>query len=249
MPTALARFQREAQVLAALNHPHIAQIYGVEERALIMELLDVIKELGVEQNTVVVFSSDNGPEFRRPWRGTAGFWSGTYHTAMEGSLRAPFIVQWPGKIPVGVSNDIVHAVDMFTTLAKVGGAEIPKDRPIDGVDQTDFFRGKQAASAREGFLVYIYSELYAVKWRNWKYHLIWLDDMAKTPAQLPVPYLFNLLSDSKEETNVMTENGWVQIPISRMIREFQQSLTHYPQIPPGTPDPYTPPSRNVLPPR
>jgi hypothetical protein len=71
---------------------------------------------------------------------------------------------------------------MFTTLAKLGGAEIPKDHPIDGVDQTDFFRGKQAASAREGFLVYIYSDLYAVNGRNWKYHLIWLDDMAKTPA-------------------------------------------------------------------
>jgi arylsulfatase len=210
------------------------------------QLVDTIKELGVEQNTVVVFSSDNGPEFRRPWRGTAGFWSGTYHTAMEGSLRAPFIIRWPGRIPVSISNDIVHAVDMFTTLAKLGGAEIPKDRPIDGVDQMDFFRGKQAASAREGFLVYIYGDLYAVKWRNWKYHLIWLDDMAKTPAPLPVPYLFNLLSDPKEETNVMTENGWVTIPISRMIREFQQSLRQYPPIAPGTPDPYTPQSGKGL---
>ena len=146
------------------------------------QILDAIKELGVEQNTVVVFSSDNGPEFRRPWRGTAGFWSGTYHTAMEGSLRAPFIIRWPNKIPVGVSNEVVHAVDMFTTLAKLGGGEIPKDRPIDGVDQMPFFRGEQAKSAREGFLVYIYGDLYAVKWRNWKYHLIWLDDMAKTPA-------------------------------------------------------------------
>ena len=157
------------------------------------QILDAIVDLGIEQNTVVVFSSDNGPEFRRPWQGTAGFWRGTYHTALEGSLRAPFIIRWPGKIHPGVSNDIVHAVDMFTTLAKLGGAEIPKDRPIDGIDQMDFFLGKQAASGREGFLVYIYSELYAVKWRNWKYHLIWLDDMAKTPAQLPVPYLFNLL--------------------------------------------------------
>jgi hypothetical protein len=104
----------------------------------------------------------------------------------------------------------------------------------------DFFRGKQATSGREGFLVYIYSDLYAVKWRNWKYHAIWLDDMAKTPAQLPVPYLFNLLWDPKEETNVATENSWVQVPIARMIREFQQSLSTYPPIPPGTPDPYVP---------
>jgi arylsulfatase len=209
------------------------------------QILDAIKELGVERDTVVVFSSDNGPEFRRPWRGTAGFWSGTYHTAMEGSLRAPFIIRWPGKIQAGISNEIVHAVDMFTTLARVGGAEIPQDRPIDGVDQMDFFRGTRSTSAREGFLIYIYGDLYAVKWRNWKYHLIWLDDMSKTPAQLPVPYLFNLLADPKEETSVMTENGWVQIPVSRMIRAFQQSLNQYPPIAPGTPDPYTPPARKA----
>jgi len=209
------------------------------------QILDAIVDLGIEQNTVVVFSSDNGPEFRRPWQGTAGFWRGTYHTALEGSLRAPFIIRWPGKVHPGVSNDIVHAVDMFTTLAKLGGAEIPKDRPIDGIDQMDFFLGKEAASRREGFLVYIYSELYAVKWRNWKYHLIWLDDMAKTPEHLPVPYLFNLLWDPKEETNVATEASWVRVPIDRMIREFQQSLSKFPPIPPGTPDPYVPAAPKV----
>ena len=208
------------------------------------EILDAIQSLGIEQNTVVVFASDNGPEFRRPWRGTAGYWTGTYHTAMEGSLRAPFIIRWPGKIPPGISNGIVHAVDMFTTLARLGGADIPKDRPIDGVDQMDFFRGKRPDSPREGFLVYIYGDLYAVKWRNWKYHMIWLDDMSKTPASLPVAHLFNLLADPKEETDVLTENSWVAAPVARMIRDFQQSLSQYPPIAPGTPDPYTPPAGN-----
>lgn len=71
---------------------------------------------------------------------------------MEGSLRTPFIIRCPGKVPVGrVSNEIVHIVDLFRTLAHVGGAEVPKDRPIDGVDQLDFFLGKQDASNREGF--------------------------------------------------------------------------------------------------
>jgi arylsulfatase len=71
---------------------------------------------------------------------------------MEGSLRVPFIIRWLGKVPAGhVSNEIVHIVDMFTTLARVGGAEVPKDRPIDGVDQLDFFLGKQENSNREGF--------------------------------------------------------------------------------------------------
>ncbi len=70
--------------------------------------------------------------------------AGTYLTAMEGSLRAPFVIRWPGKVLAGrVNNEIVHIVDLYTTLARVGGAEIPKDRPIDGVDQLDFFLGKQ----------------------------------------------------------------------------------------------------------
>ena len=213
------------------------------------QILDAVAEMGIEQNTVVVFSSDNRPEFRRPWQGTAGFWRGTYHTALEGSLRAPFMIRWPGKIPPGVSNEIVHVVDMFTTLAKLGGAEIPKDRPIDGVDQMNFFLGKQRSSNRAGFPVHIEAELYAVKWRNWKYHKVWLEDMARTPAPLPTPYLFNLLRDPKEETNVAAESAWVMVPISRMISEFQQSVNRYPLIPPGTLDPYLPPTAKSVSPK
>ena len=72
---------------------------------------------------------------------------------MEGSLRAPFIIRWPGMVSAGrVNNEIVHIVDIFTTLAHVGGAEVPKDRPIDGVDQLDFFLGKLSPPIARGFL-------------------------------------------------------------------------------------------------
>jgi arylsulfatase len=137
------------------------------------QILDAIKDAGIEDNTIVVFTSDNGPEATFPWEGDSGPWRGTYFTAMEASLRAPFIIRWPGKVPAGrVSNEIVHIVDMFPTLARAAGAEVPKDRPIDGVDQLDFFLGKQENSNREGFPVYVTDKLYAVKWRNWKMHLI-----------------------------------------------------------------------------
>ena len=89
---------------------------------------------------------------RQPTPGDNGPWRGTYFTAMEGSLRAPFIIRWPGKVPAGrVSNEIVHIVDLFTTLAHVGGAEVPKDRPIDGVDQLEFFLGRKETSNRGAF--------------------------------------------------------------------------------------------------
>ena len=140
------------------------------------------QEAGIEDNTIVIFASDNGPEATHPWEGDSGPWRGTYFTAMEASLRAPFMIRWPGKIPAGrVSNEIVHIVDLFTTLAHIGGAEIPKDRPIDGVDQMDFFLGKQEKSNREGFVAYVSDRLHAVKWRNWKMHLIWQVNMYDPP--------------------------------------------------------------------
>jgi arylsulfatase A-like enzyme len=108
------------------------------------QILDAIKEAGIENNTLVVFTSDNGPEATHPWQGNGGPWRGTYFTAMEGSLRAPFVIRWPGKVPAGrVNNEIVHIVDLYATLARVGGAQVPQDRPVDGVDQSDFFLGKR----------------------------------------------------------------------------------------------------------
>lgn len=138
-------------------------------------------------------------EATNPWQGDSGPWRGTYFTATEGSLRAPFIVRWPGKIPAGrVSNEIVHIVDMLPTLARVGGAPVPNDRPIDGVDQLGFFEGKQEQSNREGFPAYVADRLSAVKWRNWKMHFIWQENMYDAPITLAEPKVINLLTDLKE---------------------------------------------------
>jgi len=203
------------------------------------EMLDAIDALGLAGDTLFLFGSDNGPEFRRPWRGTAGPWTGTYHTAMEGSLRVPFILRWPGKVQAGrVSNDIVHVVDLYATLARVAGAELPADRAIDGVDQLDFFLGKRQHSAREGFVFYIKNELRAVKWRNWKMHFVWEVEPNSGPIKLETPYIFNLIRDPKEETSVTTEENWVRGPMLRLLQDFQQTLKAHPPIPPGAPDDY-----------
>lgn len=211
------------------------------------ELLDGIEKAGVADNTIFIFTSDNGPELRRPWRGVAGPWRSHYHTALEGGIRTPFIIRWPGKIAAGrVSNEIVHVMDVFPTVAKIAGAPLPTDRAIDGVDQTEFFLGKQIKSNREGFLIYVEGELHAAKWRDWKLHYWWqLEPQSGKDiwgaVKLEVPYLFNLLTDPQEETDVRTANTWVVVPVSRMIREFQESLKKYPPIAPGAPDPYQPP--------
>jgi arylsulfatase len=205
-------------------------------------VIDAVARAYIERDTIVVFTSDNGPEYRVPWRGTAGPWRGTYHTAMEGSLRAPFLIRWPARIPAGtVSNEIVHIADLFTTLARACGAEVPKDRPIDGADQMPFFGGKKK-SVREGFPCFVQGELYAVKWRDWKMHLVWYPVAnGGAPEKLGFPKLFHLRSDPKEEMDVMTDNTWVGAPMMKIVAEFQASLKKYPPIRPGTPDPYRPP--------
>ncbi|MBI3935400.1 MAG: arylsulfatase [Betaproteobacteria bacterium] len=205
------------------------------------QVLDEIDALGLRDDTVLIFGSDNGPEFRRPWRGTAGPWTGTYHTAMEGSLRVPFMIRWPGRVAAGrVTNEIVHVADLFPTLARTAGAEVPSDRPIDGVDQLDFFLGRQERSNREGFVFYIKNEMRAAKWRNWKMHFIWEPEPNAGPVKLESPYLFNLIQDPKEETDVLTPNNWVRGPVRRMIHGFEQALKAHPPIPPGAPDDFIP---------
>jgi arylsulfatase len=204
------------------------------------QVLDAIDALGISDDTVFLFGSDNGPEFRRPWRGTAGPWTGTYHTAMEGALRVPFILRWPGKVAPGrETNEIVHVTDLFPTLARIIGAQVPQDRPIDGIDQLDFFLGK-SASKREGFCYYIKQELRAAKWRDWKMHIVWEVEPNAGPKHLETPWVFNVITDPKEESDVGDANSWVRGPIRKMIRAFQESLKDFPPVPPGAEDGYVP---------
>ena len=133
-----------ADCLAEMDH-HVGQI------------VDAVKELGIDDNTIIVFTSDNGPEELLPWRGWAGPWAGSYFTAMEGSLRVPFIVRWPGKVPAGrVSNEIVHDVGYLHHLRQVCRGRHPQG-PHDrrrGPEPISSW-AEQDKSNREGFPCYV----------------------------------------------------------------------------------------------
>ncbi|WP_332608337.1 arylsulfatase [Achromobacter sp. ESBL13] len=228
-----------------LPHPDFAGRTGagdfadsmVEMDHRVGQIMDEADQLGLADNTVFIFCSDNGPEYRRPYRGTAGPWSGTYHTAMEGSLRVPFVIRWPGKVKPGqVSNEIVHVTDLYTTLSRIGGATVPTDRPIDGIDQTDFFTGERPDSARQGFLFYIKNELRAVKWRDWKLHFYWEPEVNEGKGKLESPYLFNLKQDPKEESDILIFNTWVLGPMLKMVQAFNASCAQHPNTTPGRAD-------------
>jgi arylsulfatase A-like enzyme len=203
-------------------------------------LLDAVDRLGIAKDTLVIFTSDNGPEYFKPWDGWAGPWRGQYFTALEGGIRVPFMARWPGRIVPGrTSNEIVHGVDMFATLATIAGAKIPDDRPLDSIDQSPFLLGKASKSAREGFPIWGGDVLLAVKWRNWKLHFYRQDSMFDPPAKLGIPYIINLHTDPREEKP--TADSWVVTPMLRIVGAFQSSLAQWPLIPMGTPDPYLPP--------
>ena len=213
----------------------------IEMDARVGQIIDAIDQNNLTENTIFIFASDNGPEYRRPWRGSAGMWTGTYHTAMEGALRVPLIIRWPNKIPAGkVTNEIIHMVDLFPTLAQIAKLEVPKDRIIDGIDQSEFILGKQEKSNRDGFVYYIKTELRAAKWRDWKMHFVWEVEPNAGANHLETPYLFNVVQDPKEESDVNTTQGWVRGPIRKMVINFQNSLKEYPPIPPGAPDNFQP---------
>jgi len=203
------------------------------------QIIDAIDRAGVKDNTLIIFTSDNGPEFIRPWDGWAGPWRGQYFTALEGGIRVPFLARWPGNIKPGrESNEIIHGVDMFSTLAKICGAKIPTDRAFDSKDQSDFLLGKSDVSARESFPIWCADRMQAVKCRNWKLHFYRQEDMFDPPVKNPVPTVFNLFTDAREEKR--STESWVVGPVLKVVDEFEKSIKQYPLIPMGTPDPYRP---------
>jgi arylsulfatase len=219
------------------------------------ELLDALDDLGVADNTIFVFTADNGPEalgfgstnmtVETAVHGTAGPWRGTLFTGFEGALRVPFAVRWPERIEAGRSSDeIVHAMDLFPTFATIAGGAVPDDRPIDGIDVSDFLLGQTDESGREGFVVYMGNDIFGVKWRNWKLHFEEQDDWSDVARRLTMPRVYNLLTDPQERDNVLFPHTWVPKAALGQLEEHVVSLRAFPPIPTGQPDPYVPPSQD-----
>ena len=217
-------------------------------------VLDKLDELGLADDTIVVWASDNGADttYHYPaidpdpvggqWHGFSGPWRGGLFTALEGSNRTPCIVRWPGKVPAGkVSNELVHAVDWYTTLLNVAGAKVPDDRIIDGMDMRDFLLGDAEESGRDIILHLQGNRLQAAKWHQWKVHLFKQDDFYSTWSPLNMPLIYNLEWDPREEHQVDFPHAWVLHPIAAAAGAFLKSLVAEPPIKTGTPDPYTPP--------
>ena len=197
----------------------------LEMDANVGRIIDSLDRLKIASNTIVLWCTDNGAEQRRPWRGSSGPWSGFYNTVMEGGIRTPCIIRWPVRIPAGrVSNEIVHQIDLFPTLAAATGAPVPTDRAIDGVNQLPFLEGQQAKSNRDSVLFFTNADLRAVKWHEWKFHYSYVPEAGAPPVP-PLMRLFNLLSDPKEETDIKDTNPWAQGLMDKLVAEFKATTT------------------------
>ncbi len=202
------------------------------------EILDTLKELKVDGNTIVVFSGDNGPEELEAWRGHPGFFDGSYFTGMEGSLRTPCMVRYPGRVPSGrQSNEIVHITDMFTTLLQWAGAPVPADRIIDGVDQRQFLEDRSETSARDGFPYWMADTLYGVKWRNFKMSFYVQRTLTEPALKLATPHVVNLTVDPKERKAIDLPyiHSWTAAHFGRIMKDFTASVKREPPIPAGAP--------------
>lgn len=200
------------------------------------ELLDAVDRLGIRENTLFIFTADNGREGIPGSFGFTGPWRAGMFSPWEGSLRVPFLVRWPAQIPAGrQSNDIVHLVDLFPTFASLAGGKIPKDRGMDGLDMLPFLTGEADQSPREWVPVYVQNHLFGVKWRHWKLLLKEMVPNSYAIRDLGYPSIYNLIVDPKEEVPELNylPDTWVDAPLYRVMEAHIASI----EADPGVPDP------------
>jgi arylsulfatase A-like enzyme len=206
------------------------------------QVLDAIKAAGVEDNTIVIWLSDNaaaplaGPAdtrmgFNGPFRGELG-------DATEGAIRTIGMIKWPGKITPRASNEMFSVHDWFPTLAGIIGGKVPTDRPIDGIDQSAFILGKQAKSNRESLISFIGEDIAAVRWHQFR---LYPKEFVLTTGNPPMtglagrraegngfPAIFNIEADPREEVNILGTSAWVVGPYLRVIGEYMKTLEKHP---------------------
>ncbi len=190
------------------------------------EVLKTLREQKLENNTLVFFTSDNGPWLGKKWNGgSAGLLRDGKGGTWEGGYRVPAVARWPGKVPVGVTHEVASGMDLFSTCLKLGGATLPADRPLDGVDMSPILFGT-GPGARATHFYYFGDQAYAVRKGQYKAHFTTHDGYStNTPAVHNPPLLFDLPADPSEEYDVAAEHPEVIAELSKIFGEHQATIT------------------------
>ncbi len=208
-------------------------------------VLDQLEEMGLLENTIVLYSTDNGPEHASwPHGGTTPF-RGEKMTTYEGGVRVPCMVRWPGKIPAGQQlNGIQSHMDLFTTLAAAAGVDNVADKMmnekkqyIDGVNNLDYWMGKSDKSERTHIFYYYESKLTAVRMGPWKFHFSTKEDYYANVIPRTVPLVFNIRMDPYESYDstdayghLMQKVSWLIQPMGELMQKHLQTLAEYPPV-------------------
>ncbi|WP_282037508.1 arylsulfatase [Saccharicrinis aurantiacus] len=216
---------------------------------VIGELLDKLDELGVADNTIVLFTSDNGVNLSHwPSAGAASF-RGEKGTTWDGGHRVPMLVRWPGKVPAGeYSGELFTAEDWLPTImAAVGEDDIKEELRegkkvngteykvhIDGYNQMDVITGKGKSNRRE-FFFFGENDLNAIRVDNWKVHLALKDEWVKDREILPAGMIVDIKLDPYERSPEtpghflwQKEKTWILPQIAGPIMEFNKSFQEFP---------------------
>jgi len=196
------------------------------------EVLATLKRNGLENNTLVLFSSDNGPWYQ----GSPGKLRGRKATTYEGGVREPFLARWTGMIPAGRTCEaLASMMDLFPTVAHQCGVPLPS-KPLDGIDIWPLIHGDRASIEREPLLYFDNWDLQCARWMNWKLHIARHNTAAYAPAPpggrhsflLPKPELYNLANDPDESYDVAAENpqiiAHIQEKIAAMLAGFPEPV-------------------------
>ena len=179
------------------------------------QIMSTLKELKLDDNTLVVFTSDNGPARRAapPFRGNKG-------TNLEGGVREPCMMRWPGKIPAGTTcNEIAGNIDILPTFAALVGAALPQDRVLDGRDITSLMYDPMSGPIRDTHLYYSGLKLAAIRQGNWKYFPSSVGGNAgNNKTNESKTALYDLSSDLGESNNLAEANPDVVAKLEQELK-------------------------------
>jgi arylsulfatase A len=193
------------------------------------QVLQTLRDLGLAANTLVVFSSDNGPWLtQRLNGGSAGLLRDGKGSTWEGGMREPGIAWWPGRIKDGqVTTALAGTMDLFPTFLKLAGAEVPTDRVIDGVDMSPILFGTGPGN-RQTHFYYRGSRLMAVRKGPWKAHLVTQPGYGGKPETHDPPLLFHLEHDPSEQFDVAKNHPDVVADLMAEIERHRATLKPVP---------------------
>lgn len=186
------------------------------------QILKTLKEKGLSENTLVIFTSDNGPWLTfQEQGGSAGLLREGKGSTWEGGMREPAIAWWPGTIKAGsVSDALASTMDIFPTAAGLAGAKLPDDRVVDGQDLMPVLTG-QREKGRDHIFYYRGEELFAVRKGAWKAHFITQTGYRGGREEHNPPLLFHLGHDPSEQYNVAKQHPEVIAELEALVEQHK----------------------------